>query len=80
MCNGEIMRSIVRYHYIEDLTVLIQKLEALTRGKVVKIQEMFGEAYLTIEHHDGPICPECGKDIHTHGHGLCLNCWKKNRP
>lgn len=74
------MRSIVRYPYIEDVTVLIQKIEAVTRGKVVEIREMFGQAYLTIEHHNGHICPECGADIHAYGHGLCLSCWQKNRP
>lgn len=69
------IRSIVRYAQINDVSKLIEAIESVTRGKVVEVREMFGQAYLTIEHHDGPVCPHCGKEIHPYGHGLCHSCW-----
>jgi len=68
--------SIMRFSSIQNIEELIASIESCTRGKVVKINEMFGQCYLTIQHHDGPICPSCGKDIHLYGHGLCWGCWQ----
>lgn len=67
--------SILRFAQIHDMTELIASIESVTAGKIVKINQMFGQAYLTIEHQSGSTCPHCGEPIHLYGHGLCLKCW-----
>lgn len=69
------MRSFLMFEKIDDVTALSAAIEAVTRGRVVGMSSMFGKAYIEIEHHEEPMCPNCGKAIHAYGHGLCLSCW-----
>jgi len=54
----------------------IKDIENLTRGKVTRIEVSEQELKIYLDHHDGPVCPECGGKIHDYGHGLCYSCWR----
>lgn len=60
---------------------LIDSVQAVTRGKIVKFSlDMTENAIvLYIKHHDHPSCPNCGSEIHSQGHGLCRSCWEAAR-
>jgi hypothetical protein len=74
------MRSIIRFPVAKNMEELLMSIEAITRGYVIGYSTLNGEAIVTIGHHDGPVCPECGAPIHIYGHGLCLACWKRLKP
>jgi len=71
------MRSIISFKKPDDIEALIDSIQDLTRGHALEYTTYDGEIVrLTIVHHEGPVCPECGNPIHNYGHGLCLRCWQ----
>jgi tRNA(Ile2) C34 agmatinyltransferase TiaS len=70
------MKSIMRFPIPGNIDVLTADIENMTRGHVVKYTT-YDNLWMSIEieHHDMPLCPECGGELHAYGHGLCRKCW-----
>lgn len=73
------MMSIVRVDFPALLGEYIRDIENVTKGKVVLVEYDDHSIKFTIEHHNQPVCPNCGSAIHDYGHGLCLRCWTERR-
>lgn len=70
------MLSIMRVSDTVDIDEAIEAIEQASKVKVVSYTKEFGWYRLKLQHDpDIWTCPECGKEIHSHGHGLCLSCW-----
>ena len=75
-------RSIIRVEKPGGALDIARAIESATHGKVVRVTIINNTIRLfEVVHHDGPWCPDCGREIHAYGHGLCMACWnaKKSR-
>ena len=60
------LRSVIRIPKNEDMETVAAQIEAITRGYVIRYSTLGEQALITIGHHDGPMCPECGEKIHDY--------------